>query len=85
MAWAELDKKSNEEYLDFVYEADNFITKKNKEFLKKKVKKMKTFYKGFYNKEDNEDPENLVKIVKDALIIKDKVEEDGVGYLRFAQ
>ena len=76
-------EKSNEEYLDFVYEADNFITKKNKEFLKKKVKKMKTFYKGFYNKEDNEDPENLVEIVKDALVIKDKVEEDGVGYLKF--
>ena len=76
-------EKSNEEYLDFVYEADNFITKKNKEFLKKKVKKMKTFYKGFYNKENNEDPENLVEIVKDALVIKDKVEEDGVGYLKF--
>ena len=75
-------EKSNEEYLDFVYEADNFITKKNKEFLKKKVKKMKTFYKGFYNKEDNEDPENLVEIVKDTLIIKDKLKEEGVGYLR---
>ena len=44
---------------------------------------MKTFYRSFYKKEDNEDPENLVEIVKDALIIKDKVEEDGVGYLRF--
>merc|ERR1712198_446990 len=66
-------EKSNEEYLDFFYEADNFITKMNKEFLKKKVKKMKTFYKGFYDKEDNEDPENLVEIVKDALVIKDKI------------
>ena len=44
---------------------------------------MKTFYRSFYKKEDNEDPENLVEIVKDALVIKDKVEEDGVGYLKF--
>ena len=31
---------SNDEYLDFVYEVDNFVRKKDKEFLKKKVKKM---------------------------------------------
>ena len=45
--------------------------------------KMIKCYRGFYKKEDNEDPENLVEIVKDALIINDKVEDDGVGYLRF--
>ena len=36
----------------------------------------------FFKKEDNEYPENLIEIVKDALIIKDKLKEDGVGYLR---
>ena len=61
----------------------NFVRKKDTEFLKNKVKKMKTFYACFYQKEDNDNPENLIKMVKDALIIKDKVEEDGVGYLRF--
>ena len=44
---------------------------------------MKTAYRGFYKKEANDDPENLVEIVKDALIINDKVEEDSFGYLRF--
>ena len=38
---------------------------------------------SFYEKEDSDDPENLAEIVKDALKIKGKVEEDGVGYLRF--
>ena len=44
---------------------------------------MKTFYRSFHIKEDNEDPENLVEIEKDDITIQDKVEEDGVGYLRF--
>ena len=41
---------SNEEYLDFAYEANNFVRKKDKEFLKNKVQKMKTFYRCFYKK-----------------------------------
>ena len=57
--------------------------KKDNGFLKKKVKKMKTFYTCFYQKEDNDNPKNLAEIVKDAFIIKDKVEEDGLGYLKF--
>ena len=51
--------------------------------MKNKVQKMKTFYRCFYKKEGNDNPENLIEIAKDALIIKDKVEEEGVGYLRF--
>ena len=43
-------KIGNEKYLDFVYEAENFIRKKDKEFLKKKVKKMKPFYTCFFIK-----------------------------------
>ena len=44
---------------------------------------MNTFYKCFYQIEDSGNPENFVEVVKQALIIKDKVEEDGVGYLKF--
>ena len=44
---------------------------------------MKTGFRSFCKKEGNEDPENLIEIVKGALIIKDKVEEAGVGYLSF--
>ena len=31
----------------------------------------------------NDEPKNLIEIAKDAIIIKNKVEEDGVGYLKF--
>ena len=44
---------------------------------------MKTVYRGFYKKKGNDDLENVVEIVKDELMIKNKVEEDGVGYLTF--
>ena len=39
---------------------------------------MNTFYTCFYRKDDNDNPENLVEIVKVALIKMDKVEKDGV-------
>ena len=63
---------SNKEYLDFVHEADSFVRKKDKEFLKKKVKKLKTYYRSVHKKEANDDPDYLVEIVKDALMIKNK-------------
>ena len=50
--------------------------------MKKKVEKMKNLFTSFYEKEDNDVPENLVYIVKHALTIKDKLEEYSVAYLR---
>ena len=63
--------------------AEKFVRQKDKEFLKNNVKKLKTEYRSVYKKEANDDSENLVEIVIDALTITDKVEEEGVGYLRF--
>ena len=45
--------------------------------------KEKTSCRNYYKKEGNDDPKNLIEFAKDALVIKNKVEEEGVGYLRF--
>ena len=45
-----LEKTSNEEYLDFVDEADNFVRKKDKEILKNKVKRRKIVVEAIIKK-----------------------------------